>query len=51
MSASSKKSTLPTPAGVTIVGVPSSVMPTMPTLTPPNLWILYGGKIVFPFDL
>jgi hypothetical protein len=34
LSASSKKSTCEMPAGETIAGVPSSVMPTIATFTP-----------------
>ena len=51
MSASSRKFDAAMPAGVTIGGVPSSVMPTMATLTPLKWWILYGGKIVSPLSL
>ena len=51
VSASSKKSTAETAAGVTIDGVPSRVMPTMATLTPGKWWIEYGGKIVRPLSL
>ena len=39
VSASSRKFTLAMPAGVTIEGVPSSVMPMMPTLVPLKLWM------------
>ena len=37
---SSRKSTLVMPLGLTMLGVPSRVMPTKPTLTPPTLRIL-----------
>ena len=46
--ASSRKSTVLMPSGVTIVGVSSSVMPTIPTLTPLKWWIPYGAKIGCP---
>ena len=38
-------------AAVTMLGVPSSVMPTIATSTPGNSWIAKGGKIVSPVDL
>ena len=51
-SASSMKSTEAMPSGETMSGVPSRVMPTKATLTPPGKsWIAYGGKIVSPLSL
>jgi hypothetical protein len=51
-SASSWKSMSAVAAAVTMPGVPSSVIPTTPTRTPPGKrWIAYGGKIVSPVSL
>ena len=50
-SASSWKSMSAVAAAVTMLGVPSSVMPTTATLTPGNLWMANGGKIVSPVAL
>ena len=45
VAASSRKSTVWIPAGVTMFGVVFVVMPMIPTLTPLKWWILYGAKI------
>ena len=51
LSASSKKSTDAMPAWLTIDGVPSRVMPMIPTLMPLKCLIAKGGKMVLPLSL
>ena len=36
---------------VTMLGVPSRVMPTTAISTPGNSWMAYGGKMVSPVSL
>ena len=51
VSASWRKSTVLMPAGVTIVGVVTVVMPMIPTLMPLKWWMAYGAKIGSPLSL
>ena len=46
VSASSRKSKPATPDGLTMFGVPSSVMPMNAIFAPLKFWILYGGNSV-----
>ena len=39
------------PAGLTMPGVPSSVIPMKPTLTPCTVRVVYAGRIVSPESL
>ena len=39
------------PAGLTIAGVPSRVMPMKPTLTPCTVRVVYAGRIGLPVVL
>ena len=48
VSISSRKSTSVMPAGLTIPGVPSSVMPMKPTRHALDLAMVHAGRIVSP---